>query len=80
MKDATTVGEFRQIVKELKEEGQTDTSIMIGLYAMFVDDKLTLDQFKLLIEAMGYELSDHFLNLSPEEQKSIEIDDDSFSF
>ena len=80
MKDVTTAGEFRQMVKELKEEGQTDTSIMIGLYAMFVDDKLTLDQFKLLIEVMGYELSDRFLSLSPEEQKSIEIDDENFHF
>lgn len=76
MKDVTTAGEFRKMVDGLKDEGQTDTSIMIGLYAMFVDDKLTLDQFKTLIETMGYELSDDFLNKSPEEQKSVEIEYD----
>lgn len=74
MKDVTTAGEFRQLVDDLKKDGQTDTSIMIGLYAMFVDDKLTLEQFKTLIETMGYELTDEFLKKSPEEQKSVEID------
>lgn len=74
-----TNAEWLEMVKELKEShGMDDQMILITLYAMYQDDKITEDELKNLIGSMGYEFTEEFAKLSDDEKKSqsLEFDDD----
>lgn len=65
-----------EAIETLKEQGETDQEIMSTFYRMFADDKLTLQEFSNLLNLLGYELSEEFLSMSPEEQKTSGWDED----
>ena len=65
-----TETEAREAIAELMEQGETEEDIIAVFYQMFIDDKLNLEEFGNLLEIMGYELTEEFLNLSPEDQKT----------
>ncbi len=71
-----TVGEFKETIAGLKEQGMDDNDIAITLYTMFVGNAITLEEFENLLAVLGYSLTDEFKNMSPEEQKSLELDFD----
>lgn len=71
-----TAGEFRETIAKLKEQGMDDEDIAITLYTMFVGNAITLQEFENLLAVLGYSLTDEFKNMSPEEQKNIELEFD----
>lgn len=71
-----TRDEAIEAIEKLKEQGETDQDIMSTFYRMFADDKLTLKEFSNLLNLLGYELSEEFLSMSPEEQKTSGWDED----
>lgn len=71
-----TVGEFKETIAGLKEQGMDDNDIVITLYTMFVGDAITLEEFERLLAVLGYSLTEEFKKMSPEEQKNQELDFD----
>ncbi len=65
-----TIEEAKEAIEEIKAQGDEDEDIIAVFYQMFVDDKLTLEDFERLLNAMDYELTEEFLNMSPEDQKT----------
>ena len=72
-----TAQEAREAIEEIKAQGFDEEEIVSTFYQMFIDDKLTLEEFGNLLEIMGYELTEEFLNLSPEDQKTKGWEDDN---
>lgn len=69
-----TVGEFRETIAGLKEQGMDEYDIAITLYTMFVGNAITLEEFERLLAVLGYSLTDEFKKMSPEEQKNQELE------
>lgn len=71
--------EAKKAFDELKAQGETDESILAVLYGMFSEDTIELDELESLISVLGYELSEEFKNMSPEDQKTkgFEYDEDA---
>lgn len=66
-----TVEEAMKAIREMQEEeNMTDDEILGILCLMFQDNKLTFNELGALIDKLGYEFTDEFLNMSPEDQKS----------
>ncbi len=65
-----TTEEAKKFFQEQKEEGQTDNEILWTLYSMFQNDAIDLDMLEALVDVLGYKLSDEFLSMSPEDQKT----------
>ena len=72
-----TVKEAKEMIEELKAQGNSEEEIVAGFYMMFTEDKLTVDELQRLVELVGYELTEEFLNMSPEDQKTKGWADDS---
>lgn len=68
-----TVGEFKEILAELKEKGYTDQMIIITIYSMYANNELTTKELEDLFYVMGYEFSDEFKNLSEEDKHQLNI-------
>lgn len=60
-------------IEELRKQGNSDEDIAASFYMMFADKKIDINQFIALLEVLGYELSQEFLNLSEEEQRKVFI-------
>jgi hypothetical protein len=65
-----TVEEGKKMIQDLKNEGFDEEQIVGGFYQLFIEDKVTLDQLGDLVQLVGYELTDEFRNMSPEDQKT----------
>ena len=65
-----TVDEAKQAFEAMRAEGADDNAILGTLYRMFQDDKLDIDQLEALVNVLGYELTDDFKRMSPEDQKT----------
>ena len=65
-----TVDEAREAIEELKAQGANEEEIAGSLYLMFVDGKLDVKQFEALVNLLGYHLTEEFLAMSEDEQKS----------
>ena len=66
-----TQDEINQMFQEEKAQGMTDQDILGGLYVMFTDGKLTFDQLDAMASMLGYQVSDEFRNMDPQQQKTI---------
>lgn len=64
-----TVKEAKKMFAGLRAQGQTDEDILGTLYLMFADDRISLDELETLCNVLGYELTEEFKAMSPEEQK-----------
>ena len=65
-----TLKEAQHAIEELKAQGETEETMLATFYSMFIDDELTVEQLGDLCELIGYELTDEFRNMSPEDQKT----------
>lgn len=65
-----TVKEAQQVFDELKAQGNTEEDIVGMLYQMFIDDNIDINEFGALADLLGYELTDEFKAMSPEDQKT----------
>lgn len=64
------IDEAKRMITELKEEGLPDEAIVAGFYQLFIDEKITLSDLEYLMNQLGWELTDEFKKLSPEDQKT----------
>lgn len=71
-----TFEEAKKAIDGFKEDGRTDEEIVATFYLMFQDDKLNVEELKNLVGLVGYELTEEFLAMSPEDQKTKVFEDD----
>lgn len=65
-----TIEEGKKAIAELKSEGNSEEEILFGFYRMFQEDEIDIDVLEALTHLVGYELTDEFKNMSPEDQKT----------
>ena len=65
-----TLEEAKKAIEELKAQGETEESMLGTFYLMFQDDVISVDELGDLCQLIGYELTDEFRNMSPEDQKT----------
>ena len=66
-KEGITIDQAYSAMKQMMDEGTTEDDMLGILYLMFQDDKISLDELEALIDKLGYEFSDEFKNMSPED-------------
>ena len=65
-----TIDQAVQAIRNMQEQDNMDDDEMLGiLYMMFQDDKLSLNELGAILDKLGYEFTEEFLNMSPEDQK-----------
>ena len=52
--------EFDLLVKQLHQQGLDNDQIMKILYETFVSNKCSLEDYEIMVNWMGYELTDDF--------------------
>lgn len=62
--------EAKKVIDELKAQGTDEQELLAMFYTIFVDDKITVEDLEVLCNAIGYELTDEFKAMSPEDQKT----------
>ena len=74
-----TIDEAKKAFDEMRAQGADDNAILGTLYRMFQDDKIDVEQLGALVNVLGYELTDEFKQMTPEDQKTKgwEADDES---
>ena len=65
-----TIDEAKEAISEMKAQGSSEEEIAASFYLMFVDDKIDVKQFDALVNLLGYHLSDDFLAMGTEQQKT----------
>lgn len=65
-----TIDEAKEAISEMKAQGSSEEEIAASFYLMFVDDKIDVNQFDALVNLLGYHLSDEFLAMGTEAQKT----------
>ena len=68
--------EAKQAIDAMKEQGKSDEELLFALYGMFQDDKIDVNELGDLVQLVGYELTDEFKNMSPDQQKTQGITED----
>lgn len=68
--------EAKQAIDAMKEQGKTDEELLFALYGMFQDNKIDVNELGDLVQLVGYELTDEFKNMSPDQQKTQGITKD----
>lgn len=73
-----TENEAKKAFAQLKAQGHTDEEILGGLYVMFQKDKISFEELESYIDTLGYEMTDEFKAMSPEDRKTkgIKIEDE----
>lgn len=62
--------EAKEAIETLKEKGMSDEELLYSLYGMFKNDEINVNELGDLVQLVGYELTDEFKNMSPEDQKT----------
>lgn len=65
-----TAEEAKKAFDELRAQGESNEEILAGLYLMFVDGKFTVEELGKMAGLLGYDLTDEFKAMSPEDQKT----------
>lgn len=65
-----TLDEAQKAIEELRAQGETDETMLGTFYLMFQEDEISLDELSDLCQLIGYDLSEEFRNMSPEDQKT----------
>lgn len=71
-----TKEEALKAIDELKAQGASEENIVSAMYMMFRNDEIDVNELGDLIKLVGYELTDEFMNMSPEDQKSKFFEDE----
>ena len=64
-----TIDEAKQAFAMMKKQGADDNTILGFLYNLFQNDRIDVNQLGALVNVLGYELTDDFKKMSPEDQK-----------
>ena len=64
-----SIEELKKAIEEMKAQGQSEEEIAGAFYLLFRDGKITLEQLEALVNVLGFELSDEFKAMDPEQQK-----------
>ena len=74
-----TIDEAKKAFAEMRAQGADDNAILGTLYRMFQDDKIDVEQLGALVNVLGYELTDEFKKMTPEDPTTTgwEAGDDS---
>lgn len=65
-----TKDEALKFFDEVKAQGSSDKDILGILYLMFQNDEIDIKQLEEFTNLLGYEFTDEFANMSPEDQKT----------
>ena len=65
-----TIEEAKKAMDEMMAQGTSEEEMLGILYLMFQADKISLDELESLIGALGYEFTEEFMNMTPEQQKT----------
>lgn len=65
-----TIDEAKKTFDEMKAQGATEDEILGTLYVLFQKEDLDLNQLESLVNVLGYELTESFKAMSPEDQKT----------
>lgn len=65
-----TINEAKEAIAELKAQGNTEEEIAGSFYLMFCDGKIDVNQLDALVNLLGYHLTEEFLAMPEEEQKT----------
>ena len=64
-----SIEELTKAVEEMKAQGQSEEEIAGAYYLLFRDGKIDLEQLEALVNNLGFELSEEFKAMDPEQQK-----------
>lgn len=64
-----SIEELKKAIEEMKAQGQSEEEIAGAFYLLFRDGKITLEQLEALVNVLGFELSEEFKAMVPEQQK-----------
>lgn len=64
-----SIEELKKAIEEMKAQGQSEEEIAGAFYLLFRDGKITLEQLEALVNVLGFELSEEFKAMDPEQQK-----------
>lgn len=70
-----TEQELLEAIEELKQQGFSEDEFLLVFYTMFQNDDINLEQLAYLVDLFGYELTEEFLAMSPEDQKTKGYED-----
>ena len=70
-----TEQEVLEAIEELKQQGFTEDEFLLVFYTIFQNDDINLEQLAYLVDLFGYELTEEFLAMSPEDQKTKGYED-----
>lgn len=71
------VEDVKKVIESLRGEGYTDEEIASAFYGMFQKDEVSLDDLKDMVGLVGFELTEEFLDMSPEDQKTKGYEEES---
>lgn len=63
-----TLEEAKEAIEDLRAKGETDEDMRKVFYAMFLDNKLSTHDLRILVGLVGYELTEEFDFLSDEDK------------
>lgn len=64
-----SIEELQKAIEEMKAQGQSEEEIAGAFYLLFRDGKIDLEQLEALVNTLGFELSEEFKAMDPEQQK-----------
>ena len=70
-----TEQELLEAIEELKQQGFSEDEFLLVFYTMFQNDDINLEQLAYLVDLFGYKLTEEFLAMSPEDQKTKGYED-----
>ena len=65
-----TLKEAQEAIQKLRNQGETDETMLATFYQMFIDDVINIDELSDLCQLINYELTDEFRKMSIEDQKT----------
>lgn len=69
------IDEAKKAVEELKAQGNSDDEIIAAFYYGYKDGKINIAEFEILMQILGYSLSDEFLRSETQEQEEKPIEE-----
>ena len=64
-----SIEELKKASEEMEAQGKSKEEIAGAYYLMFRDGKINVEQLEALVNILGFELSEEFKAMDPEQQK-----------
>lgn len=65
-----SIEELQKSIEEMKAQGQSEEEIAGAFYLLFRDGKINVEQLEALVNVLGFDLSEEFKAMDPEQQKN----------